>query len=84
MEIESADEGPAFAPVMVTGTVFDDFFVCLSCTCSSTVVGVVRLPLPTVLDSVLESTTVVGSSAPFQRTAASDEKFAPVTLMVMD
>ena len=84
MEIERAAEGPAFAPVMVSGTTWDDCIVCVFCTCSSTVVGVARLLLPTVLESVLESTTVVERGAPFQRMADCDEKFVPVTLMVMD
>jgi hypothetical protein len=36
------------------------------------------------LESVFESTTVVERGAPFQRMAAFDEKFVPVTLMVVD
>ena len=61
---------PELAPVIANGTAGDACIVCVFWTCNSTVVGVARLVLPMVLDSVLESTTVVDNGAPFQRIAA--------------
>ena len=46
--------------------------------------GFARLLLPMVLVSVLASTVVVTTGVPFQRMAACDGKFVPVTFSVMD
>lgn len=46
--------------------------------------GFARLLLPMVLVNVLASTGVVARGVPFQRMAACEGKFVPVTLSVMD
>ena len=69
-EIVRGEGEPEFAGAMTSGTACDDCIVCVFCTCNCTVAGAARLLPPIVLDSVLASTTVVVSAAPFQRMAA--------------
>jgi hypothetical protein len=76
-------EEPVPAAAMTTRTAGDSCIVCVFCTCNWAVPGFARLLLPTVLVSVLASTTVVGRVAPFQRIAAWVGKFVPVTFTVV-
>lgn len=82
-EIVRGEEEPEFAGAMMSGTACDDCIVCVFCTCTCTVAGEAMLLPPTVLDSVLASTTVVVSGEPFQRIAAWVGKFVPMTFRVV-